>query len=496
MAHEHFDVIIIGAGVSGIGLGCHLRASCPRKRFAILERRADLGGTWDLFKYPGIRSDSDMLTFGYSFRPWKQTTMLADGPAIKEYMRDTARENDVYERIRFNTSVADADWSSADAHWTLTTRDEKTGEETRLTCDFLIAGTGYYRYEQGHQPAFPGEDRFAGALIHPQQWPQGLDYAGKRVVIIGSGATAVTMVPAMAPDANVTMLQRSPSYILSLPAEDKITGWLGRKLPEDWVYGLARKRNILTQRVIYNAAQRWPRAVRWLLHKAARASLGKDFDMRHFQPSYNPWDERLCVVPSGDLFRVLKKGQAEIVTDTIETFTEKGIRLTSGRELEADIIVAATGLQVQLLGGMKLHVNGEAVDVAERMMYRSVMLEGVPNFVTVFGYINASWTLKVDITGAYVCRLLEHMDAQGFAEALPVDEQNSRAPGSMLDALKSGYAQRAAPGLPRQGLRAPWRVTQDYKADTPLLCNEPIDDGVLQFAAARRGEGVPAAKAA
>lgn len=482
MANLHVDVLIIGAGVSGIGTACHLQRGCPDKSFAILERRDDIGGTWDLFRYPGIRSDSDMYTFGFDFRPWKEPKILADGSSIKSYVQATADEYDVHRHINFGLKVESAEWSSADACWTVTAVREATGETETFTGSFLMGATGYYRYDEGHKPDFPDEDKFKGTIIHPQHWPEDLDYAGKKVVVIGSGATAVTLVPAMAGTAEkVTMLQRSPGYIISLPAMDKISEALYKVLPDNLVYRMTRARNVAMQRVIYNTSQRFPGFMKWLLQRGARRALGPDFDMRHFEPDYNPWDERMCAVPSGDLFKALRSGEADIVTDHIERFTETGIRLQSGEELEADIIISATGLDVRLLGDLDLTVDGEPVDISERVLYKATMLEGVPNAAIIFGYINASWTLKVDIVGQYLCRLLKHMDEQGVDIAVPRDHEDCREQGSALDALQSGYIQRVAHKLPRQGSKAPWRMTQDYKTDRPILCKEPIDDGYLEF---------------
>lgn len=491
MSNQHYDVLIIGAGVSGIGLACHLARSCPEKSVAILERRSDLGGTWDLFRYPGIRSDSDMYTFGYSFRPWTRTRILADGPAIKGYVRETAREYNIEDKIHFGLAVRRVKWSSENARWTVYARDESTGGNRRFSCNFVIGATGYYQYDQGYKPDFPGEEQFAGQIVHPQHWPEDLDYKGKKVVIIGSGATAITLVPAMAGEAeHVTMLQRSPGYIASLPAIDRISEQLYRVLPDEWVYRLARKRNITLQNLIYKVSQRWPGPTRWVLRKAVEKQVGRNVDMEHFDPGYNPWDERLCVVPNGDLFRTLKNGDASIVTDHIETFTENGIRLQSGEELEADIIMTATGLNLQLLGDTEVEVDGESVDPSDRAMYKGVMLEGVPNAAMIFGYINASWTLKVDIAGEYLGRLLRHMDTCDHIIAVPRDHEGCKTEHSMLDALKSGYARRAAPLLPRQGTKAPWKITHDYQADRKVLREDPIDDGILEFetAAGRRSD--------
>ncbi|MDN5939956.1 MAG: NAD(P)/FAD-dependent oxidoreductase, partial [Salinisphaera sp.] len=445
MSNEHFDVLIIGAGVSGIGTACHLARRCPDKSYAILERRDEIGGTWDLFRYPGIRSDSDMYTFGFEFAPWKGGKMLADGPAIKDYVDETAQAHNVNRHIRFGRKVVSAEWSSADARWTVTAVREASGKTETCTAGFVVSASGYYRYDAGHRPEFPGEETFGGQIIHPQHWPEDLDYAGKQVVVIGSGATAVTLVPAMAGEAGkITMLQRSPSYIFPLPAIDQLSEALYKVLPDQWVYDFARLRNIHMQRLIYNTSQRFPGFSKWLLQKMARRGLGPDFDMRHFDPDYGPWDQRMCVIPDGDLFKALRRHDVEIVTDHIETFTADGIRLASGRDLKADIIISATGLDVQLLGEVAVRVDGELLDVSERMLYKATMIEGVPNAAVIFGYINASWTLKVDIVGRYLCRLLAHMDKHGHDVATPRDHEGCQEQGSALDALSSGYIRRVA----------------------------------------------------
>ncbi|WP_250456318.1 NAD(P)/FAD-dependent oxidoreductase, partial [Caballeronia sp. ATUFL_M2_KS44] len=398
-----YDVLIIGAGISGIGMACHLARKCPEKRVTILERRNAIGGTWALFRYPGIRSDSDMFSFGYAFRPWHDYKVLADGPSIRQYIADTAREHGVDRLIRFGVKIEDANWSTEQLRWTVNARHEDSGETLTFTCQYLIPCTGYCNHDRGYLPHFPGQERFGGLRIHPQHWPVDLDYRGKRVVVIGSGATAVTLVPAMAGRAaHVTMLQRSPSYIFSVPAYDKISAVLDRVLPTQWVYAMARWRNIGLQRLIYKAAKRWPRRIRsWLLAHVEK-QVGGGTDMRHFTPAYNPWDERLCAVPDGDLFTVIREGKASVVTDHIETFTENGILLKSGKVLDADIVVTATGLQLQSLGGMKLHVDGRQIDVSKVMTYKGVLLQDVPNFAYLFGYTNAPWTLKIDMAAAYV----------------------------------------------------------------------------------------------
>jgi Predicted flavoprotein involved in K+ transport len=489
MPAEHVDVLIVGAGISGIGAACHLTRDCPDRSYLVLERRARMGGTWDLFRYPGIRSDSDMFTFGYNFRPWNDTRVLADGPSIQKYVHETAAEYGVEEHIRYGIRVIKASWSSEDGRWTVEARDEASGDTLIFTADFVMACTGYYNYDEGYHPAFPGADEFTGTIVHPQFWPDDLDYRGKRVVVIGSGATAVTLVPAMAGDAaHVTMLQRSPSYIMSLPSVDKITEGLRRMLPDDVVYRLTRRRNIVLQRALYRLSRAQPRVMRNLILKGAERQLRGKADLKHFNPRYQPWDQRLCVVPDGDLFRVIRKGQADIVTDTIERFTPTGIRLTSGKELDADIIVTATGLSLQMLGGASVEVDGEPVWVHDVLTYKAVMLEDVPNAIMVFGYTNASWTLKADLAGEYACRLLNHMAANGYTRVVAHADGAERDTGSVLGSLNSGYVRRADDRLPRQGRRGPWRVHNDYLRDAPMLRRGAIDDGVLRFSSEPRAD--------
>lgn len=482
MAAMDFDVLIVGAGVSGIGMACQLQRACPQTRFAILEQRQAIGGTWDLFRYPGVRSDSDMFTFGYYFRPWSQPKVLADGTSIRNYVCATAQEYGVDEKIHFEVKVESASWDSHSSTWTLASVAADSGERREYHCQRLVMCTGYYNYDAGYQPDFPGMEDFAGTVLHPQQWPRELDYSNKRVVIIGSGATAVTLVPAMADTAaHVTLLQRSPTYILTLPAIDKLTAMLQKVLPKRWVFNMARRRNIRLQRWLYVAAQRWPHALRKLLLWAARQQLGKDFDMRHFQPSYMPWDERLCVVPNGDLFQVLRKGKASIVTDQIETFTRQGLRLQSGQQLDADIVVSATGLNMELMGGTKIMVDGQERAPSEVMTYKGVLVQDAPNLAVIFGYTNASWTLKADIAAGYLCRLYRHMDAQGYVAAIPRDTTHCALPTSVMDSLKSGYVRRASAKLPRQGSHLPWKVLNHYQRDRQLLLKDPLEDGVLEF---------------
>jgi cation diffusion facilitator CzcD-associated flavoprotein CzcO len=494
---HHTDTLIIGAGISGIGMACRLRQEFPDRDFAILERRNAIGGTWDLFRYPGIRSDSDMFTFGYDFRPWDELNVLADGASIRSYVTDTAKEFGVDERIKYGVKVLAADWSSADQAWTVTALREATGDTEIWTCSVLVTATGYYNHDEGYLPEFPGSDTFQGTQIHPQHWPEDLDYTGKKVVIIGSGATAITLVPAMAEAAeHVTMLQRSPSYIFSLPAKDKITAFQRRFLPRSVSYKLTRARNIATARAIFKTARRFPGPVRSLLLGQVKKQVGDGVDMAHFSPTYGPWDQRLCACPDGDFFKVLRDGTASIVTDTIETFTPTGIKLTSGQELEADIIITATGLAVQLLGGATLTMDGEPVDASARCTYKGVMLEGVPNLMWVFGYTNLSWTTKVGLTSSYLVRLVKHMDAAGTTVVVP-EGAGDQATDDMFLAdkaaeLSSGYLQRGAHLLPRQGRGFPWRTVQDYRHDKKALLSDPIDDGVLTFEAARAKESVSA----
>jgi monooxygenase len=477
VTEEHVDVLIVGAGISGIGAACHLQDRCPDRTYAILEARESLGGTWDLFRFPGVRSDSDMLTLGYAFRPWTGTSTLADGGSIRAYIQDTARERGLDTKIRYGHRVVAAEWSSADARWRVTVTSA-AGTVT-LTCGFLYACTGYFRYDEGFRPEFPGETRFAGPVVHPQHWPADLDHTGKRVVVIGSGATAVTVVPAMAEAAaSVTMLQRSPSYIMTLPPNDVILEKLHRWLPDKVATRIGRGKNMVMQIVLYQLAQRRPRLMRRLLLTGVRRRLpaGYPVDL-HFRPAYDPWDQRLCFVPDGDLFAAISSGKATVVTDTIETFTEAGIRLGSGAELDADVIVTATGLSLLAIGGMTLTVDGEPVELADKVAYKGMMLSGVPNFALAIGYTNASWTLKCDLVSEYVCRVLNELTRTGSTVVTPVPPPPG--PREPLLNLESGYIRRGIDRLPRQGPGRPWRLNQNYAKDVLLFRHGPVTDEVV-----------------
>jgi cation diffusion facilitator CzcD-associated flavoprotein CzcO len=476
---EHTDVVFIGAGLSGIGGAAHLAMRCPEKKYVVLEARDAMGGTWDLFRYPGIRSDSDMYTFGFSFKPWIDDKTLADGPSILAYLKETAEEHDVVSKIRYGQRVTRATWSSDTAKWTLDIT-KKDGTTTQLTCSFVYSCTGYYDYAGGYDPEFVDRAKFRGTIVHPQKWPEGLDYAGKKVVVIGSGATAVTLVPEMAKKAaHVTMLQRSPTYVASVPSRDKIANALRERLPAQLAYDLTRWKNVGLGMFLYQMSRRRPAGVKKWLVDMAKKELGDATDIAHFTPSYDPWDQRLCAVPDGDLFKSIKDGSASVVTDHIDRFTEKGILLESGQELEADIIVTATGLKILFLGGIEVRVDGQLVKPNEKLLYKGMMLEDVPNLVLAFGYTNASWTLKADLTSEYFCRVLKHMDASGTRKCV------ARPGADVKDApfltFSSGYVQRALAIMPKQGDRRPWRLYMNYALDTLTIRHGKIEDGTLRF---------------
>ena len=485
MSHDHVDVLIVGAGLSGIGAAHHLQAKCPGKTFALLESRERMGGTWDLFRYPGIRSDSDMFTLGYSFKPWPEAEAIADGPSIRKYIHEAARDGDIERHIRFNQRAVRAEWSSEDARWTVTVEHTDTGETSQATAGFVFMCTGYYDYQQGYTPELPGLEDFKGQVVHPQLWNEDIDYAGKRVVVIGSGATAVTLVPAMAKDAaHVTMLQRSPSYVLALPGRDPIANLVRKLLPAKWAYPVVRWKNVLLATGFFQLSRRRPNFVRKLIRRQVERQVPAGYDVdTHFNPRYNPWDQRLCLVPDGDLFRALKKGTASVATDTIETFTEDGIRLSSGETLEADLVVTATGLNLLALGGTELAVDGRDVSLPDSVGYKGMMLSDVPNMAMAIGYTNASWTLKCDLTCEYVCRLLNHMDAHGYSTATPQRPPAGEPIISFID-LNSGYVQRSIDKVPKQGTRAPWRLYQNYPRDIRMLKHGPLDDEGMRFTTA------------
>ncbi len=482
---RHVDVLVIGAGLSGIGAAAHLEQRLPGTSYLVLEARDTLGGTWDLFRYPGIRSDSDMFTLGYRFRPWTDERSIADGASILRYLTDTAREHGVIDKVRFGVRAERAEWSSADATWTVHgTRD---GEPLTITCGFLWVCTGYYRYDAGHDPHFDGVEDFVAAgghVVHPQHWPADLDHAGRRVVVIGSGATAVTLVPAMATGegaaASVTMLQRSPSYVLALPGVDTLARRLRERLSPSRAYAVTRWKNVLVTTASYQLSRRRPELMKRLIRTALTRQLPDGYDVdTHFRPAYDPWDQRLCLVPDGDLFRAIRDGSVEVVTDHVDRLTGRGIRLVSGRELEADVVVTATGLSLLAFGGVLLVVDGQEVHLPETMAYKGLMLSGVPNFAYVLGYTNASWTLKADLVSEYVCRLLAHLRRRRLDVVVPArDPSVGETP--FLD-FASGYVQRSLHALPKQGSRAPWRLRQNYLWDVVTLRRGRLDDGVLRF---------------
>ncbi|MDQ0989324.1 NAD(P)/FAD-dependent oxidoreductase [Streptomyces sp. V3I7] len=489
-AVEHLDVLIIGAGISGIGAGRYLKTELPSKSFAILEAREASGGTWDLFRYPGIRSDSDLHTFGYEFKPWRDEESIASAPRILTYLRETATENGLDSHIRYHHKVVSVSWSTDRARWTVLVERADTGERTTLTCAWLFCAGGYYRYEEGFTPHFEGRERFRGTIVHPQQWPEDLDYAGKRVLVIGSGATAVTLLPAMAETAaHVTMLQRTPSYILPVPRKDVVANALKKFLGQERGYALTRRKNIAQQRLIWALCQRYPKAARRLIRWVNARLLPAGYPVdEHFNPPYDPWDQRLCAVPDGDLFKTIRAGKASVVTDRITTFTENGVRLASGRKLDADIVVTATGLSVQAFGGIQVTVDGEEIRLADTVAYKGMMLSGIPNLAFSIGYTNSSWTLKVGLLCEHFCRLLAHMDTHGHDICRPEVADPAMPTRPFLD-FAAGYIQRAVDQLPRQGDRMPWLTSMDYHSDVKLLRADSVVDPELHFT---RVEAAPA----
>jgi monooxygenase len=484
----HVDVVIVGAGISGIGSAYHLQTMCPDRSYLIVEGRSDIGGTWDLFRYPGIRSDSDMHTLGFSFKPWTEAKAIADAPSIMKYLRETVSEYGIDRNIRFDTLVKKAEWSTETSTWTLTTQRADTGEYEDITCNFIHMCAGYYSYKEGFTPHFEGREKFQGTIVHPQEWPEDLDYSGKKVVVIGSGATAVTIVPAMADKAeHITMLQRSPTYVVSRPDHDPINDFLRKILPDRVAYSVVRKKNTLLGSFFYNRTRTQPDKIKAKILGGVRKGLGPDFDVdTHFTPTYNPWDQRLCLIPNGDLFAAINSGKASVVTDHIDTFTESGIRLQSGDEIAADIIVTATGLNLVTLGEVEIEVDGRTIDFADTWTYRGMAYSDVPNLVSTFGSINASWTLRADLVSTYVCKLLNHMRATHTVQATPRlrAEDRTMTPRPWIENFSAGYMQRVMDKMPKQGDREPWTNPQRYELEKKIIGKQPVDDGVMTFSKA------------
>ncbi len=482
---DYFDVVIVGAWISGIGSACHLQKKCPEKSFVILEAREEFGGTWDLFRYPGIRSDSDMHTLGFNFKPWVDSKSIADGPAIKNYLEETINEYGLSKHIQYQTKVISAHWSSVDSVWIVEV--SRKGESFTFSCNFLMMCSGYYNYEKPFRPEFCSESAFRGQIIHPQLWPQDFNYEGKKIVVIGSGATAMTLVPAMAEKAElVTMLQRSPTYVVSMPDEDKIANGLRKILPDSWAYAVTRYKNTKLQQFVYKRTRSQPEKMKKYLIGLVRKALGSDYDVEtHFTPSYNPWDQRMCLIPNGDLFRSIKSGKTHVVTEHIECFTETGVRLMSGQELEADIIVTATGLNLQLMGGAEFYVDDQPVNFAKKFSYKGMMYADIPNLIQTFGYINASWTLRADLTSEYACRLINQMDELKARQCVAVlaDRDSNMVAKPWIENFSAGYIQRSLDLMPKQGEEDPWRNTQDYALDKKIIRDAPLEDGVMTFRA-------------
>ena len=479
---KHCDVLIIGAGISGISAAHHLRERCPDKSFEILERRDDIGGTWDLFRYPGIRSDSDMYTLGFSFRPWRDRQAIADAPSIMKYLRAAVADEKLEEKIHFGKKAVAASWSSSDNKWTLTVEDKATGETEQRSCNFLHLCSGYYNYDKGYRPDFAGEENFEGPIIHPQFWPEDLDYTGKKVVVIGSGATAITLVPAMAQKAaHVTMLQRSPSYIVARPAQDVVANFLNKYLPSRLAYGIVRWRNVLLGKWFFAYCRHFPDRAKNAILKLAREEVPENFDVdKHLVPNYNPWDQRLCLAPNGDFFESLRAGTSSITTDHIENFTREGIKLKSGETLDADIVVSATGLDLSFFGNIQITVDNKPIRAGDTVNYKGMMFSGVPNLASSFGYTNASWTLRCDLTSKYVCRMLNYMTRKNYQRAMPTIEASDIDETPLLD-FSSGYITRKYEELPKQGKRAPWQMYQNYVRDIFATRFSKLNDGAMIF---------------
>lgn len=480
MTTEHFDVLIVGAGLSGIAAGYYLQTRCPRKTYAILEGRDALGGTWDLFRYPGIRSDSDMYTLGYTFRPWQSARAIVDGPSILNYLRETAAEYGIDKKIRFGHRVCRVSWSSAEARWTVDVQHD--GQILQLTCNFLFMCTGYYTYDKGYTPEWNGVERFQGQIIHPQAWPQDFDYTGKRIIVIGSGATAVTLIPALAEKAaHVTMLQRSPTYIVSAPSEDAAAEKLRRFLPGRMAYAITRWKHILLSMYYFYIARSRPDEAKAVMIQGVRAALGPDFDVEtHFTPRYKPWDQRVCLVPDSDLFNAINAGKVSVVTGEIETFVESGIQLKSGEILPAGVIITATGLVMKIMHGVQIIVDGKPVELSDTVTYKGMMYSSIPNLASAFGYANASWTLKAELICIHVCRLLNYMDRRGYNQCMPRIDDPAFKPAGFID-FTSGYVQRALNTLPQQGTKRPWKAYQNYLKDLFIMRFAPLNDGAMRF---------------
>jgi monooxygenase len=485
---EDVDVLIVGAGLSGIGAACHLQSECPGKTFVLLEARGASGGTWDLFRYPGVRSDSDMFTLAYSFRPWNGTRSIVDGPSILQYIRETARARGIDGKIRYHSKVIKASWSSSEARWTIEVERTDTGARHQMTCGFLFGNTGYYRYDAGYTPRFDGVERFGGRIVHPQDWPEDFDWTDRRVVVIGSGATAITLVPALADRArHVTMLQRSPSYIASVPGHDAVDEGLRRALPAGAAGHVVRWKNMMVAWLIFQLSRHAPKLIRRWLRDGVERQLPDGYDIEtHFTPHYQPWDQRLCFAPDGDVFTAITEGKVTVVTDRIASFTETGLALESGHVLEADVIITATGITLLMLGGMAIEVDGHTVDPSDAVAYKSLMISGVPNLAFTFGYTNASWTLKSDLAARYVCRLLRYMDERGFSAGEPVVPDPSGPTAPFLD-LTSGYVRRGGGGFPKQAAKAPWRVRHNYPLDVLMFRYGRVDDGMRFSSRGRSG---------